>query len=116
MIKRMSLALSLVLLAGLLTAAPALAGDVPAPAAAPVPSTAPFLCGANSSAAAPALTVPEPQPALIIFKCGVCSDSLCRGKNVGAACGFGPAYQGFRCNNPSSCPSDGLFTCSCELA
>jgi hypothetical protein len=107
------LPLSLLVLAGLLVAAPALAGDAPAPA--PVLSDAPFLCLANSSPT-PAGSVPAPQPALFIFRCGVCSEVLCQNKNVGAACGAGPAFEGFRCNNPSSCPQDGLYTCTCELA
>jgi hypothetical protein len=107
------LPLSLLVLAGLLAAAPALAGDAPAPASAP--SDASFLCLLNS-APAPAESLPARHPALLVFKCGVCSDSLCRNKNAGALCGAGPAFEGFRCNNASSCPSDGLYTCTCELA
>ena len=108
------LSLSLLVLVGLLAAAPALAGDAPAPA--PALSDAPFLCPANSSSPALAGSLPAPQPALIIFRCGVCSEFLCLNKNAGAPCGAGPAYEGFRCNNPSSCPQDGLYTCTCELA
>src|SRR5262245_29895112 len=101
------LVLSLLMLA----AAPALAGDAPPPIL--VPSAAPPLCLANSS---PAVGAPAPQPALIIFKCGVCSDFLCLNKKAGDPCGAGPAYEGFRCNNPMRCTDDGLYTCFCELA
>ena len=105
------LVLSLLVLAGLIAATPVLAGD--APPAAPVLFDAPPLCPADSSPA-PAVGAPAPQPVLV-FKCGVCSEVLCLGKNVGNRCGAGPDFEGFRCTNPSLCTEDGFYTCICEL-
>jgi hypothetical protein len=104
------LALAVLAFAGLLAAAPAHAAG--APQAAPLP----FLCGANSSPAAPAVGAPAPLPVIINLNCGVCSDTLCHGKKAGATCGAGPAFQGFRCLNDSTCTEDGLQNCTCAIA
>jgi hypothetical protein len=110
-------ALGLLALAGLLAATPALAGEAPQPASAP--AGAPSLCFGNSSVGSPAgspaaVEAPAP-PALILFPCGDCSDWLCHGKNAGSTCGAGPAYQGVRCLNDTTCSSGG-YTCTCSLA
>jgi len=103
------LALGILAFGGLLAAAPAPAAG--SPPAAP----APFLCPASSSSSiAPAVGVPAPLP-MLTLTCGVCSDSLCRGRKVGSAC-LGPT-NGYRClNNYPVCQDDGLQTCNCDLA
>jgi hypothetical protein len=89
---------------------------------APLTSTGPALCSADSSAAElpflspsaseslPKSIGPFPRP-----KCGSCSETVCRGATQFEACGVAPNGHFKYCVDFGSCPADGLLYCICNV-
>jgi hypothetical protein len=81
---------------------------------APLASTVPALCAANSSTAElPFFRPAESKSLPVLPKCGACSQSVCLGAKVGGPCGS-LLGQAKHCIDSATCPADGLAQCVCK--
>jgi len=81
---------------------------------APLASQAPAHCAASSSVAELPFFTPVVSKSLpSLPKCGACSQTICLGANVGAACGISGG-QTMHCVDSATCPADGLTQCGCR--
>ncbi len=80
--------------------------------AAPPEASAPAVCPAQASIL-DSVTLKILPRSLTLAKCGTCSDTICRGANLGSICGIGGGGQYKLCGDVGIC-SNNLTQCLCK--